>query len=220
MGGVRNQFSHFIDMAPTILEATNIPAPKIAYGIDQKPMDGIGMAYTWDAKPDDPTREHGPVLRDVRQPRHLQRRLVRQHHAEGRSVGAVLDAVQDVMDGYKWELYDLTKDWTQNHDLAADDAEQARETQALFMAEASKNHVFPLDNSLAPRMVTAAAERDRRADPLRIHLPDRGQSQRYRAEPGPERLLPAKAEIEVGEDGGDGMLFTQGGSSAATASTS
>jgi hypothetical protein len=60
----------------------------------------------------------------------------------------------DVMNSYKWELYDLTKDWTQDNDLAAANPGKLREMQELFMVEAAKFQVFPLDNSLATRMVT------------------------------------------------------------------
>ncbi len=61
---------------------------------------------------------------------------------------------QDVMNSYTWELYDLTKDWTQDHDLADKMPDKLRDMQELFIAEASKYQVFPLDNALATRMVT------------------------------------------------------------------
>ena len=60
----------------------------------------------------------------------------------------------DVMNSYKWELYDLTKDWTQDNDLAAANPAKLKEMQELFMVEAAKYQVFPLDDSLATRMVT------------------------------------------------------------------
>ena len=79
-GGIRHQFHHVIDIVPTILEATGIPAPVVVNGIAQKPIEGVSMAYTWDkANADAPSRTRHAVLRDVRQPRHLPRRLVCQH---------------------------------------------------------------------------------------------------------------------------------------------
>src|SRR5689334_24574508 len=60
----------------------------------------------------------------------------------------------DVMNSYKWELHDLTKDWTQDHDVAASNPDKLKQMQELFIAEATKYQVFPLDNSLASRMVT------------------------------------------------------------------
>ena len=88
-GGIRNQFHHVIDIVPTILEATGIPAPVTVDGIAQKPIEGVSMAYTWDkANANAPSTHTHPVFRDVRQPRHLSRRLVRQHTPDQPAVGA------------------------------------------------------------------------------------------------------------------------------------
>ena len=76
VGGIRRQFHHVIDIVPTILEATGIPAPDTINGIKQRPMDGVSMAYTWDkANANAPDPAHDAVLRDARQSRHLSRRL-------------------------------------------------------------------------------------------------------------------------------------------------
>ena len=77
-GGIRRQFHHLIDIAPTILEATGIPLPDTVDGIKQRPMDGVSMAYTWDkTSANAPDPAYDAVLRDARQPRHLPRRLAR-----------------------------------------------------------------------------------------------------------------------------------------------
>src|SRR5262249_61168484 len=60
---------------------------------------------------------------------------------------------QDVVGGYKWELYDLSKDWTQDNDLARTNPEKLRQMQELFLVEAAKYQVFPLDNSLSTRLL-------------------------------------------------------------------
>ena len=120
-GGIRNQFHHVIDVVPTILEAAGIRQPETVDGIKQRPIEGVSMAYTFDkanAERADPAQD--AVLRDVRQPRHLSRRLVRQHAADQRAVEPRRHTPNpDVVNSYKWELYDLTKDWTQNDDVAA-----------------------------------------------------------------------------------------------------
>ena len=78
VGGIRRQFHHVIDIAPTILEATGIPAPEMIDGVLQRAMDGVSMAYTWDkASADASVPARHAILRDARQPRHLQRRLGR-----------------------------------------------------------------------------------------------------------------------------------------------
>ncbi len=210
VGGVRNQFGHFIDIAPTILEATGVPAPRFAYGIEQKPIDGTSMVYTWDAKPDEATR-HKVQYFEMFGNRGI--------YNDGwyANTTPIVDPwalfsvpPQDVMNSYKWELYDLTKDWTQNNDLAAKMPDKLKEMQQLWVAEASKYHVFPLDNSVATRMVTPRPSVSAGRSHFVYTTPITGIPN------GVEPNLLAtsykiSAEIEVPEGGGDGMLFTQGG---------
>ena len=89
VGGIRRQFHHLIDIVPTILEATGIPMPDTLNGIQQRPMDGVSMAYTWDkANADAPIPAHHAIFRDARQPRHLPRRLGGVHDPGDAPVGA------------------------------------------------------------------------------------------------------------------------------------
>ena len=209
-GGVRNQFSHFIDIVPTIIEAAGVETPKIVYGVAQKPIDGISMAYTWDAKPDDPTR-HKVQYFEMFGNRGI--------YNDGwyANTTPIVDPwalfsvpPQDVMNSYKWELYDLTKDWTQNNDLAAKMPDKLHELQQLFIAEAGKNQVFPLDNSVATRMVTPRPS----VVAGRSHF-----EYTYPAVGNPNGTQPSViaasykivADVDVPEGGGNGMLFTQGG---------
>lgn len=210
VGGVRNQFHHFIDIVPTLLEASDIPAPRFAYGIEQKPMDGISMAYTWDDGPNDPSQ------RTVQYFEMFGNRAI---YADGwfANTHPIVDPwalfsipPPDVMNSYKWELYDLKNDWTQYTDLAEKMPDKLREMQELWIVEASKYHVFPLNNAVATRLVTprpsvtAGHSRFVYTKPI-TGIPN-----------GVEPLLLATsykitAEIEVPEGGGNGMLFTQGG---------
>ena len=140
---MRSQFTHVIDIAPTILEAAGIPEPKTVDGIAQEPMDGTSFEFTLD-DPAAAERHTRAVLRDVRQPRHLRRRLVGGVAAGPPAVGRVtrdarqfgpdtdLDPDRDV----GWELYDLTTDFTQAHDVAAQHPNKVRELQELWWAEA------------------------------------------------------------------------------------
>ncbi len=209
-GGIRNQFSHFIDIVPTLLEATQIPAPRFAYGIQQIPIDGTSMVYSWDAGPDDPTRHEVQYFEMFGN---------RGIYNDGwyANTTPIVDPwalfsipPTDVMNSYKWELYDLTKDWTQSNDLAATMPDKLREMQELFIAEASKFQVFPLDNAVATRMVTPRPSVVAGRTHFEYTYPVVGNPN------GTEPLLlnttyKLTAEIEVGEDGGNGMLFTQGG---------
>ena len=90
-GGIRNQFAHMIDIVPTILEATGIPAPDVVDGIPQKPIEGISFAYTFDkANANAPSHPPHPVLRDDGRPRHLSRRLDRQHQGHASTMGTLV----------------------------------------------------------------------------------------------------------------------------------
>ena len=77
-GGLRTQWHHMIDIAPTVLEAVGVPAPGVVHGVPQKPMEGVSMLYTFNDAEGEVAPPH-PVLRDGRQPGHLPGRLVRNH---------------------------------------------------------------------------------------------------------------------------------------------
>lgn len=209
-GGVRNQFSHFIDVVPTLLEATGIPAPKFVKGIEQKPMDGTSMVYTWNAKPNDPTR-HKVQYFEMFGNRAIYNDGWFANTTPIVDPWALFSAPKpDVMNSYAWELYDLTKDWTQNNDLAAKMPDKLRDMKELFIVEASKNHVFPLDNSVATRLVTPRPSVVAGRSHFEYTYPVAGNPN------GTEPLLlnatyKIVADVEVGADGGNGMLFTQGG---------
>jgi arylsulfatase len=210
-GGIRNQFHHVIDVVPTILEATGISAPASVDGISQKPIEGVSMVYTWDK-----ASATAPSARKTQYFEMFGNRGIYHEgwYANTRPISPpwALGATPptDVMNAYKWELYDLTKDWTQSNDLAASNPAKLKEMQEVFLQEAAKYQVFPLDNSLATRMVaprpSLAAGRTEFTylRPLTgIPMGDAPQllGTSYRI----------RAEIEVPQGGGEGVLVTQGG---------
>jgi arylsulfatase A-like enzyme len=210
-GGIRNQFHHVIDIVPTILEATGIPAPAMVDGVAQKPIEGVSMAYTFDkANASAPTR-HQTQYFEMFGNRGI-------YHdgwyANTRPIsppwelGATPN--RDVMNSYKWELYDLTKDWTQNDDIAASYPAKLREMQELFMMEAAKYQVFPLDNSLASRMVTPRPS----VTAGRNVFTYSGELTGTPNGDAPSVLAASytiTAEMEIPQGGAEGMLVTQGG---------
>lgn len=210
-GGIRTQFHHVIDIVPTLLEATRIAAPVMVDGVAQKPIEGVSMAYTWDkANANAPTR-HGTQYFEMFGNRGI--------YNKGWYANTVpisppwlLGATPnpDVVNAYKWELYDLTKDWTQNNDVAAANPDKLGELKDLFQVEASKYQVFPLDNSLATRMVTPRPS-------VTAGRSDFTYSGRLTGIPmgdAPQLLgtsYKITADVEVPEGGGNGMILTQGG---------
>src|SRR5262245_43210381 len=153
-GGIRNQFHHFIDIVPTILEATGIPAPVMVDGVAQKPIEGVSMMYTFDKAnanaPSTHTTQYFEMMAD------------RAIYHDGwiastkviRPPWDIVGAVNpDPANNVTWELYDLTKDWTQSNDVAAANSAKLKTVQDLFWVEAAKNNVLPLDASVATRVV-------------------------------------------------------------------
>ncbi len=164
-GGVRSQFHHMIDIVPTILEATGIEAPQMVNGIPQKPIEGVSMAYTW-------PKENADVA-SHRETQYFEMFGQRALYHDGWIAATNptagpwlmgLGKLPDVLDGYTWSLYDLTKDFSENDDLAAKEPAKLKELQDLFLVEAAKYNVLPLDNSVATRLLaprpSATAGRD------------------------------------------------------------
>ncbi len=153
-GGIRPQFHHVIDVVPTILEATGIVAPEMVDGIAQKPIEGVSMAYSFDkANAAAPSRHHT---------QYFEMMGVRGLYQDGWMLSAVPvrppwellgTAIQDPANAYKWELYDVSHDWTQNHDVAAANPARLTLMQEQLWTELAKYQVLPLDASVATRMV-------------------------------------------------------------------
>jgi arylsulfatase A-like enzyme len=155
-GGIRRQFAHLIDIAPTILEATGIPLPDTINGTKQRPMDGVSMAYTWDKANANVPSRHSTQYFEM-----LGNRAI---YHDGWLAATTPETLPwelstkpapDVITGYKWELYnvgDLQKgDPSEDDDLAAKMPEKLKQMQELFYAEAGKHDVLPLDNSSLTR---------------------------------------------------------------------
>jgi arylsulfatase A-like enzyme len=152
-GGVRPQFHHIIDIVPTILEATGIKAPEFVDGIKQKPIQGVSMAYTFDkANANAPTTHHVQYFEMAGNRGIWQDGWYANTHPP--VPPWVLDAPMPPVNEYRWELYHLSGDYSQDEDLAAKMPGKLKEMQALFVREAKKFDVFPLDNQQFQRAIT------------------------------------------------------------------
>jgi arylsulfatase len=209
-GGIRNQFHHIIDIVPTILEATGIPAPSIVDGIPQKPIEGVSMCYTFKkANANAPSTHHTQYFE-----------MFGDHaiYHDGwiastkvmRPPWVTLGKFDQDPANYPYELYDLTKDWTQFDDVAAKYPEKVKQMAALFWTEAAKYQVLPLDSSVVTRLITPK--------------PSLSAGRTVFAYNGPVTGIPNgdapsilntsynfKAEVEIPQGGGEGMIVTQGG---------
>jgi arylsulfatase A-like enzyme len=210
-GGIRNQFHHVIDIVPTILEATGIPAPKMVNGVAQKPIEGVSMAYTFDKANADAPSKHDTQYFEMFGNRGIYRNgwyACTTPPAGPWLMG--LTKMPDVVNGYKWELYNIAEDYSQANDLAAKNPDKLRELQQLFLVEAAKYQVFPLDNDvlqriLAPKPSYVAG---------RTEFTYAGELTGTPNSNAPNilaRSYTITADIEVPTAGGDGMIVTDGG---------
>jgi arylsulfatase len=211
VGGVRRQFHHIIDIAPTILEAAGIPQPDTVDGIKQSPMDGVSMAYTWDK-----ANANAPSHRTTQYFEMLGNRAIYHEGWVATTTPATLPwelstkPAPDVITGYKWELYNVKEDPTESKDLATAMPDKLREMQDLFYSEAKKNNVFPLDNSSltrwnAPRPSLTAGRKTFTYSGELSGVPASGAPSIL------NRAYTITAEVQIPEGGAEGMIVTQGG---------
>lgn len=150
-GGVRDQFHHVIDVAPTIYEAVGVPFPQVLNGVAQKPLEGVSMVYSFDAK-DAPGRRRTQYFEMF-----INRGLYHDGWCAASRVnipweGSVKPANPDTA---VWELYHLDEDFSQANDLATANPQKLRELQDMWWAEASKYSVLPLDGRKTERLSAA-----------------------------------------------------------------
>ena len=210
-GGIRNQFHHVIDIVPTILEVTGIEAPDVVDGIDQAPIEGVSLAYTFDKANADAPSRHRTQYFEMFGERALYHDGWMASTVPFRAPwnGTAPDP-KDVVNDAKWELYDLTTDWTQNNDLAAANPTKLKELQNMFWIEAAKYQVLPLDASALTRFIAPRPSIVAGRDEFVYTRPLVG-TPLGTAPSILNKSFSISAEIEVPEGGGEGMLVTQGG---------
>ena len=153
-GGLRPQFSHVIDVAPTILEAAGLPEPKIVNGIEQRPMDGTSLVYSFN---DASAKEkHITQYFEITGNRAIYHEgwYARTIHRAPWEPEPRRPLTEDI-----WELYYTPDDFSLSNDLSAQNPEKLKELQDLFMKEAEKNHVLPIDDRLMERMIAGNVDR-------------------------------------------------------------
>jgi arylsulfatase len=210
VGAVRTQFHHMIDIVPTILEAAGIQAPVTVNGIAQKPIEGVSMAYTFDK-----ANANAPSKRDTQYFEMFANRGIYHDGWYACTTPPVPPwllgtAKLPEINDYKWELYNIADDYSQNNDLAAKNPDKLRELQALFLTEAAKYQVLPLDNSILPRLVTPRPS----ATAGRTVFTYFGENTGIPDGSAPSILnkdYTITAEITVPKDGAEGMIATLGG---------
>jgi len=208
-GELRTQFHHVIDVAATLLEAAGLPEPTFVNGVQQTPLEGVSMLYSFnDAKAAERHETQYFEMFGNRGIYHKGWTAVTRHKTPWILQGEVPPAFDDDV----WELYDTTKDWSQANDLSKEMPEKLHELQRLWLIEAVRYNVLPLDDNVGARM-----DSDRAGRPVLI----KGKSQLLFGGMGrlsENSVLNMKnkshavtAELTVPDKAAEGVIIAQGG---------
>jgi arylsulfatase len=207
-GGIRPQFHHVVDVAPTIYEAVGIPFPSVLNGVSQKPLDGVSMLYSFE----------GASVPGRRRSQYFEMFINRGIYHDGwwaasrTGIPWESDPTAEIdPDKASWELYNLDEDFSQANDLAAKQPAKLREMQDLWWTEAAQHSVLPLDGRKTVRLNAEMQGRPSLA----------GRRRTFTYYPGvlalpagsaPNLLNKSFAITAEVEAAGDGAIFTLGGS--------
>ncbi|MDL2400714.1 arylsulfatase [Rhizobium mayense] len=207
-GGLRSQFCHAIDITPTIYEAAGITPPDVLYGVQQKPIEGTSLVYTFD-NATAPTR-HGTQYFEMMGNRAI--------YKDGWMASTtplrlpwVNTGFEPNPDDFKWELYHVDEDFSQANNLVDENSDKLKELQDAFDVEAKKYNVYPLDSSMASRADPAIRPSLTRGRdeftyfPGMIRIPE-GSSPDFK-----NKSWTAAAEVTIPDGGANGVLGTIGG---------
>jgi len=208
-GGLRSQFTHVIDVAPTILEAAGLPEPTMVNGVLQSPIEGRSMLYTFNG-PDEPER-HDLQYFEMFGNRGIYHRgwsAVTKH----KTPWLIVDPDMGPFDADVWELYDGSSDFSQARDLAAEQPERLAHLQRLWLIEAAKYRVLPLDDRSGERLNPDLAGR-----PTLIHgdsqllFPGMGRLTENSVVSIKNKSFSVTADVDVPDGPAEGVLIAQGG---------
>ena len=209
-GGIRTQFHHVIDILPTVLQATGLPAPTSVYGTEQAPIEGVSMVYSFDDA-------GAPTTHNTQYFEMFANRAI--YHDGWVATTTPIDPPWtsvptpgiDPVDDFQWELYHVAEDFSQANDLADENPDKLAELQDLFMEEAEKYDVLPLDNSKVERLdVSNRPSLTEGRDVFTYHdgmirIPE-GSAPDLK-----NKSFGIAAEVEIPDGGAEGVLMTQGG---------
>jgi arylsulfatase len=205
---IRSQWHHVIDVAPTVLEAAQLPEPKIVNGTVQKPIEGVSMLYTFD----------NAQARSTHKTQYFEMFGNRAIYNDGWFAGTVHRAPWEMKPRAKlledkWELYDTRNDFSLVNDMAATNPEKLKEMQDLFMKEAIKYRVLPIDDRVVERVNAAIAGRpdlmgDRTSLTLTPGMDSMSENVFINIK---NRSISITADVEIPEGGANGVILAQGG---------
>jgi arylsulfatase len=205
-GEIRSQFTHVIDVAPTVLEVTGLPVPTQVHGVTQEPMHGTSMVYSF-ADASAPERHETQYFEMF-----CNRGIYHKGWSAVTRHGTPWEPVDRPLGEDTWELYDGTTDWTQAHDRASELPEKLRELQRLFLIEAARFNVLPLDPRRFERFSPELAGRpELDTGNVQILYPGMTRLSEYSVLELKNKSHSITAEIEVPDPRATGVIIAQGG---------
>jgi len=209
-GGIRSQYHHVIDIMPTIFDCIGIPAPLELSGVTQQPIEGISLRYSFnDSGAEDRRKTQYYEMLGNRGIYHEGWLACARHGVPWEMVSHGDRSFENDV----WELYDLDADWSQSVDLAAQHPDRLRELQDLFLIEAAKHQVFPLDDRAAERANPSLAGR-REVTGSRPHVTYPGTVRRVSEHVAPNvknRSHTLEADVTLEVSARTGVIVAQGG---------
>jgi arylsulfatase A-like enzyme len=208
-GGLRSQFTHVIDVAPTVLEAAGLPEPTMVNGVQQSPMEGTSMLYTFN-DPGAPER-HELQYFEMFGNRGIYYKgwsAVTKHRTPWVLVGGALPAFDDDI----WELYDGSHDYSQARNLAPERPDLLAKLQRLWLIEATKYNVLPLDDRSVERAVPEIAGRPTLIrGTTQLFYPGMGRLSENSVVSIKNKSFSVTAEVDAPQAGASGVIIAQGG---------
>lgn len=208
-GGVRSQFTHVIDIAPTVLEAAGLPEPKMVNGVQQSPMEGTSMLYTFNEP--DTDEKHDLQYFEMFGNRGIYHQgwsAVTKHRTPWEMGAGALVAFDDDV----WELYDGSTDYSQAKDLSAEQPERLAQLQRLWLIEAAKYNVLPIDDRGAERMNPDLAGRPTLIQGnSQLFFPGMGRLSENSVVSIKNKSFSLTANVQIPDGGADGTIIAQGG---------
>jgi arylsulfatase len=207
--GVRSQFTHVIDVVPTVLELVKVQFPSSLNGVQQKPIEGVSMAYAFaDAKAQERhTSQYFEMLGNRGIYDNGWMASTTPQRVPWEKVGAALPSPDD----YQWELYNIAEDYSQSNNVASRNPSKLKEMLAAFDLEAKKYSVYPIDNTFAERSDVSIRPSLTRGRTVFTYYPGMVRIPEGTAPDVKNKSYNATAEIEVPAGGASGVIATQGG---------
>lgn len=202
-GEMRHQYHHSVDIVPTILEITGTRMPAVNHGVEQYPLSGVSMAYSFKAAPDAPTRK---------QVQYYAMLGTRAIWKDGWKAVAVHGPItgKGNFDQDPWELYHVAEDRSESNNLADQYPDKLEELKAAWFAEAEKNNVLPLDDRAAAEILTIERPTEEEPRDTYVYYPNTAPVPEGVAVNVRGRSYKILANVEITDADAEGVIFAHG----------